>query len=117
MEEVQRLLVALIALLLLGAAPAQAGSYWFFQGYLGTPIENNRVTYNNTSGTQYARITWNGHETVVKRLLPVAIMQDVRERLCSIREREPDLSVVDAFDRRLLRLDLEQRNAGRFQPW
>jgi hypothetical protein len=45
---------------LAASAPASA-AYWFFQGYLGNPLVNTRVTYNNTSGTQYARITWNGH--------------------------------------------------------
>jgi hypothetical protein len=51
---------AAAAFVLAGSTSASA-AYWFFQGYLGTPITNNRVTYNDTSGTQYARITWNGH--------------------------------------------------------
>jgi hypothetical protein len=57
-----RLAIALTtAALVLAASTSASAGYWFYQGYLGNPITNNRVTYNNTSGTQYARITWNGH--------------------------------------------------------
>jgi hypothetical protein len=53
--------LSLVAAMLVAATAANAG-YWFFQGNIGTPLDvNTRVTYNNTSGTQYARITWNGH--------------------------------------------------------
>jgi hypothetical protein len=53
---------AIVAALLALAAPdAAAGAYWFFQGNLGYPLVTTRVTYNDTPGTQYARITWNGH--------------------------------------------------------
>jgi hypothetical protein len=45
------------------AATAAASYSWFFQGYLGPSYPQGRsvFSYNSTSGTQYDRITWNGH--------------------------------------------------------
>jgi len=54
-------ITATAAALVLAGSTSASAAYWFYQGYLGTPLETTRVTYNNTSGTQYARITWNGH--------------------------------------------------------